>query len=63
MAPTGLPIYMFSLSCAATLGTSKLFQVLIPPMALHTTHVVPLRKTLAWKTEGSVAILAISGTT
>ena len=64
MAPTGRPIYIFSLSCVATLGTSKLIQVLIPPMALHTTHVyvVPVRKALAWKSEGSVVILAISGT-
>ena len=63
MALTGLPIYIFSLSCVATLGTSKLIQVLIPPMALHTTLVVSVRKVLAGKTVGFVAIHVISGTT
>ena len=58
-----LTIYIFSLSCVATLGTSKLIQVLIPPMALHTTIVVSVRKVLVGKTEGFVAIHAISGTT
>ena len=63
MAPTGRPIYIFSLSYVATLGTSKLIQVLIPPMALHTSLVVSVKKVLAGKTEGFVATHAISGTT
>ena len=55
----GWPIYIFSLSCVATLGTSKLIQVLIPPMAFNTTLVVSVRRVLTGKTEGFLAILAI----
>ena len=55
-------LYIFSLSCVATLGTSKQIQELIPPIALHTTFVFFMRRVLAGKTEGFVVILATSGT-
>ena len=54
--------YIVSLSCVATLGASNQIQVLIPSIALHTTLAGFVRKVLAGKNKGFVAILATSGT-
>ena len=51
-----LTYYIFSLSCMATLWTWNQIQVLIPPIALHTTLAVFVRKALAGKTEDTCNI-------